>query len=135
MGVVDDFNRKMAQARRQQARDTQAKLEADAAERAVAPESAEPRPAPEGAGRLSLERRQGEWRYYLAGHRVRGGDAVELFVDARTGWIRGRFQWGRRNTSPPSIRVATHHPDEPSAHLGELDISLPPDAICRWPSE
>ena len=133
---MDDFNRLMQQSRRQQARDQQAKLDADAVDRAAAPpEPEEPPEAPAGAGRLVLERRQGEWRYYLAGNRIRGGDPVEVYVDARIGWVRGRFQWGRRNTSPPSVRVRCYHPEDPTVFLGELDLGLPSDAICRWPVE
>jgi hypothetical protein len=132
---MDDFNKRMQQAGREAARTQQARVEADIAERQAARDAEEPPEAPSGTGRLVLERRQGEWRYYLGAHRIRGGDAVELYVDARVGWIRGRFQWGRRNTSPPSIRVRTYHPDDPTVFLGELDVSLPQDAICRWPSE
>jgi hypothetical protein len=132
---MDDFNKRMQDANRQGARAQQARVEADQAEKRAAADDRERREPPSGAGRLVLERRQGEWRYYLGEHRIRGGDAVEFYVDARVGWVRGRFQWGRRHTTPPSIRVRGYHPDDPTAFLGELDVSLPPDAICRWPSE
>src|SRR5687768_14404134 len=125
---MDDFNKAMQAARRKQAREHQGRVEADMAEKRAATDVAEPREAPSGTGRLALERRQGEWRYYLGGHRVRGGDAVELYVDPKVGWVRGRFQWGRRNTTAPSLRVNAFHPDDAAAMLGELDVSLPPDA-------
>jgi hypothetical protein len=132
---MDDINKQMQDARRKSAREQQARVDADmAAKRASA--AAEPRAdAPAGAGRLVLERRQGEWRYYLGGHRIQGGDAVEVHLNAQAGWVRGNFQWGRRNTTAPSVRVRCTHPDDPSVSLGELDLSLPVDAICRWPTD
>ena len=132
---MDDFNKRMQQALRQTAREQQGRVEADMAEKRAAADSLEQREAPSGTGRLVLERRQGEWRYYLGGHRIQGGDAVDFYVNAASGWVRGRFQWGRRNTTAPSIRVPATHPDDPAVSLGELDVSLPPDAICRWPVE
>src|SRR6476469_7006881 len=105
---MDDINRQLTEARRAQAREASARREQEALERAEAPEEP-PRALPAGSGRLTMERRQGEWRYYLCEHRVRVGAAIEFYVDPRIGWVRGTFQWGRRNTSPPTIRVPLGH--------------------------
>lgn len=132
---MDDINRLMQQKRRADALREQSHREEALAER-EAREGDDPadRPAPVGAGRLRLERRQGEWRYYLGEHRVRVGDPIEFYVDPRVGWVRGSFQWGRRNTSPPTLRLPVVHPDDPSLFLGEMVVSLPDDAVCRWPA-
>jgi hypothetical protein len=133
---MDDFNRQMMEARRAAAREAQARLEAEAAAKAAQREEEDARadkPAPAGAGKLRLERRQGEWRYYLGEHRVRVGDTLELYVSREVGWMKATFQWGRRNTSPPSLRVVLHHPDDDTIFLGEAVISMPDDAVLRWP--
>lgn len=128
---MDDINRHLQEARRAQALQDSARLEQDA-DRVVA-ETLSP-PPPTGTGRLTMERRQGEWRYYLCDQRIRVGEPLEFYVDARIGWVRGTFQWGRRNTAPPTIRVPVAHPDDPAAFVGEMVVSLPDDALCRWPT-
>lgn len=131
---MDDINRLMQQKRRAEALREQSRHEEALAEReARAEEPSADRPAPAGAGRLRLERRQGEWRYYLGEHRVRVGDPLEFYVSPTVGWVRGTFQWGRRNTSPPTFRLPVVHPDDPDLFLGEMVVSLPDDAVCRWP--
>lgn len=137
---MDDFNQQMMNARRTAALEAQAKREADAAAKAQAREDdseqaqrAELGLAPAGAGKLTLERRQGEWRYYLGEHRVRVGDVLEFYVDQRTGWMKATFQWGRRNTSPPTLRIVVRHPEDETLFIGEAVLSLPDDAILRWP--
>ena len=119
---MDDFNRRMQEARRKAARDDER----------PAPEL-EDRPADKaGAGSLELERRQGEWRYYLADQRLKPGTEIEFWADPRLGWIRGVFHWGRRRDSVPTIRIAITKPDTDEP-LGEAEITLPDGAICRWP--
>jgi hypothetical protein len=133
---MDDFNQQMMKARRAQALEAQARLEAEAAAKAAAREEEDERAGrspPAGAGKLRLERRQGEWRYYLGEHRVRVGDTLEFYVSREVGWVSATFQWGRRNTSPPSMRMVIHHPDDDTVFLGEAVISLPDDAVLRWP--
>lgn len=133
---MDDFNRKMMEAQRARALEAQARLEADARTRAETLQEADAaagRPAPAGSGKLVLERRQGEWRYYLGEHRVRVGDVLEFYVDRQVGWVKGTFQWGRRNTSPPTLRLIIHHPSDETVFLGEAVVSLPDDAVLRWP--
>jgi hypothetical protein len=133
---MDDLNRRMMEARRAQALQDRAKLEAEAEAKAAQREEEDERadkPAPAGAGKLRLERRQGEWRYYLGEHRVRVGQELEFFVSREVGWVRATFQWGRRNTSPPSLRLVVRHPDDDTLFLGEAVISLPDDAVLRWP--
>lgn len=136
---MDDLNRRIMEERRKAAIEAQAKRDAEAAQRAKdlaeEAEEASTRPPPSGAGKLSLQRRQGEWRYYLGEHRVRVGDVLEFYLDPKTGWVRGIFQWGRRNTSPPTIRLVLRHPDAADLFLGEAVVSLPEEAILRWPEE
>jgi hypothetical protein len=129
---MDEINKQFAEALRAQALRDRARLEAGdgQGERLVEPVD---KPPPSGTGRLVLERRQGEWRYYLAEQRVRVGMPLEFFVDARIGWVRGAFHWGRRNTSPPLLRVPLFRPDDPQVQTGEMEVSLPDGAILRWP--
>lgn len=132
---MDDFNQRMAEARRQAARELQ--LRVDREQQAKA-QSATDTPrvrdeAPAGQGRLVLRRTQGEFRYTLAEERVRSGDVLEFYVGPAGGWLRGVFQWGRRNTSSPSLLVRVVHPDDPSAFLGDMEVILPDEAVLRWP--
>lgn len=123
----DDINRRMMDARRREAR--------QAAEPAPPDREDEPEDAPSGPGvpgELHMERRQGEWRYYLGEDRVRPGQAIEFYVDARIGWVRGVFHWGRRNVSVATIRVPVCSPDD-GAPVGELEVTLPDGARCRRP--
>jgi hypothetical protein len=122
---MDDINQRIVEARRRAALDAQAQP--------AEPRPDEPASPPVGEGALRLERRQGEWRYYLGEHRVRPGMPIEFYVDPRLGWVRGTFQWGRRNVSVPTIRIAVVHPEDPGRQLGELEVTLPEGAICRWP--
>ena len=126
---MDDIDRRMLEARRALARQDTARLETEDAPVDDVP----PRPDPVGTGPLVLVKRQGEWRYTLCDQRIRSGDAVEFYVDPRVGWVRGTFQWGRRNTSAPTIRVPVVHPDDASRVLGEMEVGLPDGALCRWP--
>ena len=129
---MDDFNRRMAEAKRQAARELQ--LRVDREPPAGAAEAPPPRDAaPSGQGRLVLRRAQGEFRYYLAEERIRSGDAVEFYVGPGAGWLRGTFQWGRRNTSAPTLLVAVVHPDDPTRFLGDMEVTLPDEAQLRWP--
>lgn len=130
---MNDINRQILEARRAQALLDNARRETEAPTWPTAPTDEGTRSTPAGAGRLTLEKRQGEWRYYLCEHRIRVGDPIEFHVDARLGWVRGTFQWGRRNTAPPTVRVPVTHPDDPTSFVGEMVVSLPDDAICRWP--
>lgn len=91
--------------------------------------------APTGQGRLVLKRTQGEFRYYLAEERVRSGDALEFYVGPGPGWLRGTFQWGRRNTTAPSLLVRVVHPDDPAVFLGDMEVILPDEAQLRWPRD
>jgi hypothetical protein len=132
---MDDFNQRMADARRQAARELQ--LRVDREQQAKAQSATDtPRErdeAPAGQGRLVLRRTQGEFRYTLAEERVRSGDVLEFYVGPGSGWLRGVFQWGRRNTSSPSLLVRVVHPDDPSAFLGDMEVILPDEAVLRWP--
>jgi len=97
-----------------------------------------PEPAPSGEGLLTVERRQGQWRCYLAGERIRSGEAIEVYVNPTVGWVRGQLLWGRRPTTPPSIRIPATDPHriDPSGSplsIGEFELLLPEDAVCRWP--
>ncbi|MEZ4239625.1 MAG: hypothetical protein R3F59_26420 [Myxococcota bacterium] len=133
---MDEINRQMMEARRLQALRDRARLEAEADARDEGQRrdaEAVDKPPPSVSGRLVLERRQGEWRYALAEQRVRVGTALEFYVDERIGWVRGAFHWGRRNTSPPLLRVPVFRPDDPTVQVGEMEVSLPEGAILRWP--
>lgn len=122
---MDDFNKVMQEARRRQAVTEQLRPEPPRPEREPARTGAPP------TTELRLERRQGEWRYYLGDERVRTGSAIEFYVDPRLGWVRGTFHWGRRNYSAPTVRVPVFDPDDPSRSVGELEVSLPDGAQCR----
>jgi hypothetical protein len=130
---MDDFNRKMQEARRNAAKDHTQRMDRDAELRAQTVEPPRPSP-PEGSGRLKLARTQGEWRYSLAEERVRSGDTIEFYVGPDAGWLRGVFEWGRRNTSAPVLRVRIVHPEDAHAFLGDAAITLPEEAVCRWPT-
>jgi hypothetical protein len=131
---MDDFNQRMAEARRQAAREMQ--LRVDREQQAAAAEvPAERTTAPAGAGRLVLRRTQGEFRYYLAEERIRSGEAVEFYVGPQAGWLRGTFQWGRRNTTAPTLLVRLVHPDDPQLFLGDMTVTLPDEAQLRWPKD
>ena len=132
---MDDIDRRKLEARRALARQDTARLETRRGPPPGegAPADVPPRPDPAGVGPLVLAKRQGEWRYTLCDQRIRSGDAVEFYVDPRVGWVRGSFQWGRRTTSPPTIRVPVVHPDDASRVLGEMEVGLPDGALCRWP--
>jgi hypothetical protein len=131
---MDDFNRRMAEARRQAARELQ--LRVDREQQAPPPDAPPARDtAPTGQGRLVLRRSQGEFRYYLAEERIRSGDPVEFYVGPQAGWLRGTFQWGRRNTSAPTLLVRVVHPDDPTLFLGEMEVTLPDEAQLRWPRD
>jgi hypothetical protein len=132
---MDDINRQIEGALRAQALRDQALHEAEQSARTGPTREIHHRPPPAGTGPLVLERRRGDWQYTLLGRRVRVGVAIELYVDPRLGWIRGRFHWGRRNTSEPRLRLPAFHPDDPGQDLGEIEIALPEAAICRWPPE
>jgi len=134
---MEDINVLMARAQAEAAR----KL---AIERARAEEEAAARAAPveielpQGTGLLTVEKRQGRWRCYLAGERIRSGDELEVYLDDQLGWIRGRLQWARSPHTPPSIRRPITHPsatgrDGAPQNLGEVELQLPEDAVCRWP--
>jgi hypothetical protein len=131
---MDDFNRRMAEARRQAARELQLRVdrEPEPGAPAAAPERGA---APSGQGRLVLRRTQGEFRYSLAEERVRSGDVIEFYVGPQAGWLRGTFQWGRRNTSAPTLLVKVVHPDDPNLFLGDMEVTLPDEAQLRWPRD
>jgi len=93
-----------------------------------------------GEGQLTVERRQGQWRCYLGGDRIRSGEALEVYLNQQVGWVRGKLLWGRRPTTPPSIRVEATDPHRIDADgqprpMGEFELSLPEDAVCRWPRD
>jgi hypothetical protein len=95
-------------------------------------------PASGAIGVLTVERQQGQWRCSLAGERIRSGQEVEVYVNAVVGWVRGRLFWARSPHTPPSIRVTSHHPDARGPdgrplEIGEIELQLPEDAVCRWP--
>lgn len=129
---MDDFNRRMSEARRQAAREMQLRVDRERQGDEAPAERAAP---PTGQGRLVLRRSQGEFRYYLGEERVRSGDAVEFYVGPGAGWLRGIFQWGRRNTSAPSLLVRLVHPDDPTVFLGDMEVTLPDEAQLRWPRD
>lgn len=126
-----DPNKLLHDARRAEARRREDARDEDRARRDLRQARADKAP-PTGAGTLKLERRQGEWRYYLDGQRVRVGTDLELYVNEAIGWVRGTFQWGRRNISPPTLRLRVTHPVD-GTFLGEAELSLPDDAVLRWP--
>jgi hypothetical protein len=143
MPAMDDINEllnevKAAAARRAAIEREAAMLEARA--QGEAPLVAEPEPVQRSSaeGPLTVERRQGQWRCYLAGERIRSGESLEVYVNSDIGWVRGKLLWGRRPTSPPTVRVdATDphriDPDGRPAPMGEFELLLPEDAVCRWP--
>jgi hypothetical protein len=94
--------------------------------------------APTGQGLLTVERRQGQWRCYLAGERIRSGDPVEVYLNDAIGWVSGRLLWGRRPNTPPSVRIDATDPHRIDGEgkplsIGEIELLLPEDAVCRWP--
>jgi hypothetical protein len=127
-----DPNKLLHDARRAEALNREATRDDDRERRDLRQARADKAP-PAGAGALKLERRQGEWRYYLDDQRVRVGAELELYLNEAIGWVRGTFQWGRRNVSPPTLRVPVTHPVD-GAPLGEAELSLPDEAVLRWPS-
>lgn len=56
------------------------------------------------------------------------GDVLELFVDARSGWLRGRFADG-----PPRLVLALHAPFGSPDSVGVAQVFLPGRAILRRP--
>lgn len=130
---MDDFNKRMLDARRQSARELQLRVDRDQQQRSDEEGAARAAP-PTGQGKLVLRRTQGEFRYYLAEERVRSGDDLEFYVGPSAGWLRGTFQWGRRNTTAPSLLVRVVHPDDPKAFLGDMEVVLPDEAQLRWPA-
>lgn len=115
------------------------RLEEEGDEAAETAEAADATSQP-GQGALTVERRQGQWRCYLAGERIRSGEALEVYVNATIGWVRGNLLWGRRPTTPPSVRIEATDPHRIDADgrpepLGEFELLLPEDAVCRWPKE
>jgi hypothetical protein len=82
-----------------------------------------------------VERRQGQWRTYLCGERLRVGDPLEVYLNPAVGWLRGTYQWGRRNISPPRLRVEVTHPEDATRALGEVELDIPGSAVCRHPEE
>jgi hypothetical protein len=134
---VDDINVLMARAQAEAAR----KLAIERAQQAEAgDDDDEPLDIelPSGTGILQVNRRQGHWRCYLAGERIRSGDELEVYVNHTVGWVRGRLQWARSPHTPPSIRLGAEHPeargrDGEPLNLGEIELLLPEEALCRWP--
>ncbi|MEQ1506834.1 MAG: hypothetical protein ABMB14_31695 [Myxococcota bacterium] len=135
---MDEINRRFAEAQRADARRRREAMEPDPARREPVDDGADApdlgdAALPEGSGPLTLEKRAGEWRYYLLDRRIRVGDPVELYANPAIGWVRGTFQWGRRNTSAPTVRIPATDPDDPTRILGEIELGLPAAAVCRWP--
>ena len=126
-----DPNELLHAARRADARRREDTREEGRADRDLRQARAEKAPST-GAGTLQLERRQGEWRYTLDGQRVRVGNELELYLNEAIGWVRGTFQWGRRNISPPTLHLPVTHPVS-GASLGATELSLPDQAVLRWP--
>ena len=137
---MDDINRLISEAQAAAARDAAIRRERerqDALDDAAAAEA----PATGdvgGVGILEVARRQGRWRSNLAGHRIRSGEALDVYVNPAVGWVRGVLFWARSPHTPPSVRVAAYHPEargrdgEPLV-LGEVELLLPEEAVCRWP--
>lgn len=143
---MDDINKMLNEARaaaaREQARRYQEERAQAMAAWVEAPEAAAEEPTPEpvssGVGVLEVARRQGRWRCYLDGRRIRSGEALEVYVNPQVGWVAGTLQWARSPHTPPSIRVQVTHPEARGDRgerqlLGEMELLLPEDAVCRWP--
>ena len=64
----------------------------------------------------------------LLGEPLVEGDVIELFVDARTGWLRGRFADG-----PPRLVLELHAPFASTEPIGSAQVQLPGRAIVRRP--
>ena len=82
MPAMDDINELLNEVKAAAARRAAIEREAamlaereqrEAEEEAEAP-APEPAAAPPGQGALTVERRQGQWRCYLAGERIRSGE-------------------------------------------------------------
>lgn len=135
--AADDINELMQRAQAEAARAAAIRLarqvpgDRTEAEPEVPPVAQEP-VAPTGTGLLTVEKRQGRWRCFLAGERIRSGDPLEVYVNAQVGWVRGRLIWGRTPHTPPAVRIDAQHPSSADA-LGEFELQLPEDAVCRWP--
>jgi len=89
-------------------------------------------------GILTVERKQGQWRCFLGGERIRSGETFEVYVNEAIGWVRGKLHWGRRPTTPPAMRLDATDPHRIDDNglpmpLGEFELALPEDALCRWP--
>lgn len=137
MAKMQDINVLMVKAQAEAAR-RQAMRQASDAERDDQVVASPDVILPEGTGVLTVEKRQGRWRCYLAGERIRSGDAFEVYVDETVGWLAGRLHWGRGPHTPPSLRRPVTHPTEVGRdgeplNLGEVELLLPEDAVCRWP--
>ncbi len=135
---MEDINQLMQRAQAEAAR----KLAIDRAKEAEAEEAGAEVEVdielPSGTGILQVVKRQGRWRCYLADQRIRSGDELDVYVNATIGWVRGRLQWARSPHTPPSIRVGAEHPtaegrDGGPLNLGEIELQLPEEALCRWP--
>lgn len=64
----------------------------------------------------------------LLGEPLVEGDVLELYVDPRAGWLRGRFADG-----PPRLVLELHAPFASPEPLGSAQVSLPGRAIVRRP--
>lgn len=88
---------------------------------------------------LLMVRRQGVYRYELAGRRVRNGDRLEVYANPGLGWLPTTFQWGRRRHVPCTLEIELTHPtardpDGEPLLLGVLEMQVPEEAVVRWPS-
>jgi len=139
MGNMEDINVLMARAQAEAARKA-AIRRAEERDRDEGASDGADIDLPSGTGVLTVEKRQGRWRCYLAGERIRSGDQLDVYLDAQLGWVRGRLHWGRSPHTPPSVRRQIVHPtatgrDDEPMNLGEVELQLPEDAVCRWPPE
>lgn len=64
----------------------------------------------------------------LLGEPVAEGDELELFVDHRVGWLRGRFADG-----PPRVVVTLHAPIGAGEPVAVVEVPVPGRAIVRRP--
>lgn len=106
-----------------------------------------PAGAPPGRGLIpgmhtgSLECRDegGTYGYFLVERRLRVGTAFELYTNAGNGWIRGRFEWQGGADDPPRMAVNIWNPKGPwdedglPPWIGNVEIEIPANAICRFP--
>ena len=96
--------------------------------------------ATSGGAPLELTRTDHHLRYKLDGRRLETGDVIEVFTNANSGWLRGRFEWNGSGRDRPRLGLNLWNPNGPFAEdrapwCGDLFASLPEAAICRWAEE